>query len=479
MEDKVLKLLIELGVVGEADAKAAANLVEDLGKQAGHAAAPVKELEGNSREFHKVASELNRVIPGLGEALMLLKHDGDSAAVTMIGMSMAIGALVEVNKKLAESAKHADEAMAALADEAGTGGALDAMKRAWEDADIAAEVYYRNLERNDADSVKKLAANRLEVLKRGASDAEKINEASAGVERAQVEAAEQDGVINHEQAAQAKFDIDSKYTAMRLQAQRDADAAQAQILNHEIANELGKVGAMAKTVADDQSKDRTAAGALAKHDDLISIYKGNINDAKAAAEKTGITPEVVEDLREAFEKYTGGDSANTPLAEQFRLLRDKMSNLTSGASWSPSLTKLMDFNIGPTGAPNLAAYELAENDQRRNKEMLTGENAKDYALLSNAANAKSDMDAAQNEQRELTKAIAELKDKISQVASSNAAAESTAGSTAFLKLTAEAIAGHNMNWQSMNELMTNFYSAADQNARDIDNIRRRMSSLGQ
>jgi hypothetical protein len=94
-----------------------------------------------TRELHRVASLMNRVIPGSGEAIKAMGHSGDSAALAFIGMAAAIEMVIGALDKMKAAAKAADESLAESLESAGSSGAINAQKKAWEDSDLAQDKF--------------------------------------------------------------------------------------------------------------------------------------------------------------------------------------------------------------------------------------------------------------------------------------------------------------------------------------------------
>jgi len=156
--DKTLSLLVKLGVIGKDDVDAANQLLKEtgtqthgladataeLGKKTVPAADAVEKLGGHSLELHRVASLLNRVLPGSGEAVRALEHSGSGTALAFIGMATAIEMVISAIEKLKASAKAADESLAQSLTEGGSLDAINKQKKAWEDADLAQEKYFHH-----------------------------------------------------------------------------------------------------------------------------------------------------------------------------------------------------------------------------------------------------------------------------------------------------------------------------------------------
>jgi len=133
MDEKILKLLIQWGVIGQEDADRVQQTLnqtkegtKDLGKESEDAGKKAEEANHHHENTRLIFSELNRIVPGLGHALHAM-FSGPLGPIIL--MSIAIE---EVHKKLKEYNdeldKQGEEAYAPHI------AALEAVKKAWDDA---------------------------------------------------------------------------------------------------------------------------------------------------------------------------------------------------------------------------------------------------------------------------------------------------------------------------------------------------------
>ena len=111
--DNTLKLLIQLGIIGQADAQAAKDLLvetkqaadglsasmpeswqkqENFNKAIGGGSKAAAEFTDHSEGMRKVIGELNRVVPGLGEAFKAVETTMEGGNATLILVALAIQA---------------------------------------------------------------------------------------------------------------------------------------------------------------------------------------------------------------------------------------------------------------------------------------------------------------------------------------------------------------------------------------------------
>jgi hypothetical protein len=122
--DKILKLLIDMGVTGKEDVQAAnaelaqtghttteaAKATEGLGKESEHAAEKIQLFHGQGREMHRVIHEVTRISPLLGEALRVAMHPVAGTVAAAIGLFVLMKEHIkEVNKELDDMAEKAAE----------------------------------------------------------------------------------------------------------------------------------------------------------------------------------------------------------------------------------------------------------------------------------------------------------------------------------------------------------------------------------
>lgn len=132
--DKILKLLIEVGVIGQDDAKAANDLLEQTKKgtenlaHATDAAASSNRLfAGEGRETHRIIGEINKILPGTAG---LFREAFNPTALGAVGI--LVGLLYEAKQALDEYNKSLDAEGAAAAKPAFD--AVQNIQTAWDDA---------------------------------------------------------------------------------------------------------------------------------------------------------------------------------------------------------------------------------------------------------------------------------------------------------------------------------------------------------
>ena len=143
--DKTLKLLLEMGVVGREDVKAANDLLsetkdttKDFTKETDKSAEATQGFNVQGRAQFLLFSEINRILPGLGTA-MHAAFAGPLAPIILIGVGIAAAksALSEYN---AELDKWGEDAAAGHAE------AIAAVRDAWDSVEEGMAKYFVDLQ---------------------------------------------------------------------------------------------------------------------------------------------------------------------------------------------------------------------------------------------------------------------------------------------------------------------------------------------
>jgi len=160
--DNTLKLLIQLGIIGQADAQAAKDLLvetkksaedlsasmpeswqkqENFNKAIGGGSRAAEEYSKHAEGMRKVIGELNRVVPGLGEAFKAVETTMEGGNATLILVALAIQATMTYWDLYKEKVTAAAEAQAKAFDKIreSTRAALDEQKSFTEEMKAAAE----------------------------------------------------------------------------------------------------------------------------------------------------------------------------------------------------------------------------------------------------------------------------------------------------------------------------------------------------
>jgi len=162
-----LDVLVKLGVIGEADLKAANQLLAETGAATEKAGEHAKEANHHHGESRLIFAELNKLVPGLGHALHAA-FAGPLGAIILAGI-----AVHEVQEKLAEYNKELDAVgereLAEHEEEVGK------VRKAWDEAKSALGKYYADMAtageekdpiKKQLDNIKQLNDAQLEATKK-------------------------------------------------------------------------------------------------------------------------------------------------------------------------------------------------------------------------------------------------------------------------------------------------------------------------
>jgi hypothetical protein len=342
------------------------NAIADLGTESTKTGGKIEELSGHGRELHRVASLMNHILPGSGEAIKGIAHSSDGTALALIGMVAVMEITIEAFHRMEAGAKAADESLAKSLSEGGMVNAINAQAKAWEDAELSQDQYFHNIIANEDDMIKRIADAQAEILK------------------------------NKKESKEQEL------------------ADEIAIREQELKIKQVQTGAV---VADENSaaaKEKAAAGAVAKHDQLVKTYTDNIATAKEASQASGVTADDEQEIRQAYEGMTGKPGAGPgalDLGAQAEYVRNHIYTDTTGTlSGNLHIANLFSDFAGGRGLndASFAAYELAQNDIRRNQTQLTSENGSDFDVRLKAQNSKDDLTAARKTQTELFASINNL-----------------------------------------------------------------------
>lgn len=437
MPDLEYKIITSADLAGAEAAKSSlgklTETTDETKKSLKNAGEKTEKLNVKGRELYRVAAVVDRIVPGAGEAIRAFGQRGDETALAIVGLTAALEIALITYKKIEEGAQSASKALATLMEEKGIADAIDAQRKAWEDADLAEANYYHNLLLHTDDEVKRLTDSAVAIAKRKQAAQQQIDDATKAVEEAKIDARERNGVISHDEALKEKYALDVKYLNLRLDLERQFEAEELKTRQRELDIKRGQQPAVTRREQESEAAYRGASGALEKHNELLKTYQGNIDKSKDAIKETNITDDLVQSLRESFEKITGRNSATTNLSDQYDAL--KGLNLIA----HPSIIKLMDQLGSRGGEAGLADYQMAQKDIASNQRLLTGEQAKDFGLKEAADFAKDNLEAARKAKTELDASVAELQNTVQAMAAANQANQQNATTVARLKAEAEAI----------------------------------------
>ena len=475
--DKTLKLLIELGVIGKEDARAAQQLLNETaertkalsaemgvitvsakeadkilaqtgdtaakaGEKIEESASQAKKHAGAGREMHRVFGELNRIVPGLGEVMKAAFHPDH---IGIIGSLLAFEGL----KAVLEDIKAVENIK--LADFTGDKAAVDAVRDSYEKARVAAQNFFDEERR-----ISGAGMTAQEVAKRQIENSNNIFKAQEQFAAAQkklneafVEQNEKAGVITHEEALAEKFALDVEYTKKKIQLDEQAAAAELAAKQQQLETERAQLAKAQADQTTDEANATAAEAAKVKHDKQKETAKANIESAQKTLEELGkshgniiegkFNDETAAQLDEYYQKYVG-DSSGKSHSEMFSAVQEKMQSLTSKASWDFGLTNFIDRTIGKQeGETGFAKYDGAKQQIAGAQAELKKLEESQFKIDLNAERGKKQLDETDNAVRKLSASVETLARQIPEIKADAAARLNNEKATQNLDLRAAAV----------------------------------------
>jgi len=285
-----LDILIQLGVIGEEDVKAANDLLEQtsqnttkFGKAGKEASEGLKLMEFHGGEFRKLVHELDAMVPGVGLALKAAFNPATlGLGVTVMLIERVKEALDEYNKKLDEAGE-----AAAKADFAES---IHAAAEATRDANEEQEKYLANLheiEKGEHGIAVELS-RQLSLTAAIAAARQSAADAAHTLALAKLKEQETSGSLTPTQAALERQKVEDKYIADKRAAEEDKFKKDQQARTQAAVDAANKQGEL-------ERKEIETAEALARAQrqkergknlpDYSADIKKNIEDLDAASEK--------------------------------------------------------------------------------------------------------------------------------------------------------------------------------------------------
>jgi len=420
--DKILKLLVEMGVTGKPEVQAANDLLDEtakttnkatdatkkVGEESEKASEKFKLFHGEGREMGKVIGEITRISPLLGEALRVAIHPVGGTIAAAIGLFVLMKEHInEVNKELDEMAERA-------AEPAFLEG-IRAKQESLREAAAAAEEYtahINNLLAGEQGVTAELTAQL--ALQKAITEARNAQtSAEEALAEAKIKAQVASGKLTPEEGVAAEADAKRKGIADRAQAK---DTAQ--------YNEVSaKIAALEKAQGQ-QPELKANADALTKaFSDEAARRKNteaNFGDAAYDTKKKDADKAI-----EAAEKKLQADYNGKQIEKYEELIRGFKpgDNSMQKASLEMQLAQMKQF-----AAPLIDAVEQAKNNraliEQGRKQFLSDQNNPDAFndLGGQAAEARKIAEANATAIGALTAELMKLTDAIQATKGPNAAA---------------------------------------------------------
>ena len=375
----------------------------ELGEETENVEKRLGGLTNEARETRHAFMELNRLFPGVGDALMGLSGDGSKTLLAVATLAVGVQTTIEAFKSYSKAAQDADEATQILQ----KGIMLDAVKAladAWNEAAKAEEIYHLGIRGKDS-GVSDIEKN-ADAVKKGFEAQKQLFEQQKALELATINEQENAGVISHKQALAEKLKLDAEYEQARIELEQKAQAAEEAAKQTQIAQlkSLRQNAEAGETRTDQEAqKSEAAARANAARGKEFEIAG---KQGEATMEKSGVTPELVEKMREAYEAIYAKGGAGGYAAPGEISLQDMARFFQLNASVPFAGTAAM-MGYGVSGSD---ASDINKAFRNIDGQGLTPANFAAYAGgQGEAAMAQRGQKEAQDKQAELDKRAAVAK----------------------------------------------------------------------
>jgi hypothetical protein len=446
--DKILSILVKIGKVDEADLPMLKRQIEEVGqnteelsKKTEHSAEATKGHAANSRELHKVMHALNEIVPGLGTALKIAFHP---TSIGIVGTLVAFEGL----KSVLESMKEIDSIP--LTEFTGNKEAIEAVKAAYEKAELAAKMFVTEQNRINVAgaTAEEIAKRQIQNYSNLAEAQKQFNEAQKNLSESQIEKLENHGLISHAEALKRKFALDVEYAKKRLQLETETAKAELAAKAKQLETERSQLAQAKQDQTTDEANAAAATAVKDRHEKQKDAAKENIESANKTLEELGkshgsvvqgiFNEETAQKLEEYYQKYIG-DPAGKRHSEMFAELEKKKGQWSSGASWSLDFTKFMDHTIGrQEGEVGWAKFDDARQQIESAKKEISALEKSQFQVDLNAERSKKQLDATDDAVRKLSESVQKLAAEIPQQKADNAAKLNNEAATQNLELRATA-----------------------------------------
>ncbi len=339
----------KINIITEADnsgAQQAAQGLEDVSKSTNKASDSASELEKNGRKLHRVFSEIDKVAPGMGEAMQIAFHAKQHGA--MLGIVLAGGAMVEVfatiREHLQEIEARGREAFIKLRESAYE--AQVAITQLHEKNEDFWDAVRRHKEENAAKSQYEVE---IDLIHKQIEAQQKLLEAQKAAELETIAAAVSSNKMTKEQGEARKAQVEAYYrdlsSGQSKQANESESAARQKRID-ELERELSGASEMLKRV-----QQINTSGGASQRDADIARLKQFITELNASYSKSGTETINAPEILGAFDPVAGRNKvfANEPNTKTFsesaeklleQLERDKSSRETTQKTLEEKLTSL-------------------------------------------------------------------------------------------------------------------------------------------
>jgi hypothetical protein len=420
---------------------------------------------------------------------------GAGFATGIIAATAAFFALQESIEGVERASKAADSAMKLLEEGFGTED-INAIRKAWDDAQLSEIKYWADLRRNTEDYLKEKAGTEIATAKESYDASISADQAVKDISLALLEDAEKRGVITHAQALTAKYQLDVEYERKRIQLIEQEDATDVAAKQAELSAKQKQFPGAANSEQDAFVRAQRDAEAAAAHMANERAFQKAMGEGKGAMEKSDVTADDAGALREAAEAMFGSKAVSgKPLSDIAHMMRGQTiaGMMMNGTSFSDAWDVSTMFRSSLLGGrslsgANFAAFEGGEKQFSTAQGALSRYQTADLSIdpsinpAVRAEQSKAQLEDARKSLSDLKKSIDDLTREIPTLKSANSAKDSSLKTSTALSEMAGAISsGASPSTDTLNDLVgaaQDTKATSDQHAAAVAALKDSLMYLG-
>jgi len=354
MPDRSLDVLVRILTqeVGEGKAD---EIMKKYNEEVKNSAEGAKLFSGEAREMHRITGELNKVLPGCGQALREAFNP-----TALGGVGILVGLIVKVKEAVDNYNKSLDDAAAKAAQP--LDGGIKAVQDAWDEATKSLAKYLTELNTAGQQDQTGVMIKRIEALDKAQLDADVREIESAGkLEVARIRAME----AGHKNPSQIEADV----AAAEARTQAQIQQAKGNFTAAELQKQLDEAKAAQKGLeqaAEAAEKRAKAADATAERREttLKNLREANAPGAAAGSGQGGLlTVGDLTEQQEVIDKLDQMGVSDKVLEQAHRALR-RMEGVYANQQ---AAQKSIEAQT-PAAENDKAAADAARDEARRNAE---------------------------------------------------------------------------------------------------------------
>lgn len=400
------------------------------------------KVAGNGRMMLRLFTQLDQLVPGLGTAMRGLNASMDGKTFEAMAAPAAItGAILSIEFLVSRYKEYKKELLTMPTPFEGQASAIEAVRVAYEHAEVAAALYVHKLaqEINAEETAAAFSKERVGALKEQASEQEKLNNAQKNLGHAIIDAQEKqkvdafkktlqqsgldaktanDAIAQfttqaHKKALEEKFALDVEYGRKKLALEENLRNQELQIKKDQLRDEKAELEKAVDATSGHDGKGgelghayATAHAAAERNRAAIGTDQENLRGAKATISKG--QEDGIDHLREQvdllFQKFFPKEDQNAKLIEKLSRLRDEYNH--GSMHMTTDLPEIMRKMV------QIQKYGDAEDEQKVLTRSIAKGKGKQAALDEAEGVAKENLDAKKAEVHELIKSTRALERQV-------------------------------------------------------------------